>query len=354
MRDRNFLSCGISLLLGALAVSQTTESTLQNRVRLDPGSFAANHQLGEYYVQRGALPAAIPYLRRAFQIDPANYDNSYDLALACLQTGATGEARGVIRDLLQRQDKSELHNLLGDVQEAAGKTVEAVREYELAARMDPSEKNVFDLGSDLLNHQGLDQAVKVLEFGAGRYPKSARMRVGLGVAYYSQSRWAEAVESLCAAVDLDPKDRRALEFLGKMHAVAPELDAEVTERLARFVDLYPENASANYYYGVSLWNRVRGTAEKSVGIEVEALLKRALRLDPQLTDAHYQLGLLYEDQEQSQNAIREYQAAVLARPEMKTAHYHLARLYNAVGQPDLARKELQLFRAVSDRISTRP
>ena len=341
-------SCTAATLLtiAALAAApQATESVLQNRVRQEPASFAANHALGEYYIRQGKLSAAVPYLRRAFQIDAENYANAYDLALACLQTGDTGAARQVIHDLLQREDKSELHNLLGDVEEAAGRTFEAVREYELSARMDPSEKNVFDLGSEFLNHQGFEQAVKAFEFGARRYPKSARMRVGLGVAYYSISRWPEAVESLCAAVDLDPGDRRALDFLGKMHAVAPELDAEVTKRLARFVKLYPENALANYYYAVSLWNRVRGSPDPAVSAEVERLLKRALLSDASLADAHFQLGLLYEDWKQPANAIREYKAAVQTKPELKAAHYRLAQLYSASGEQELASQELQLFRA---------
>src|SRR5215472_3936848 len=145
MRSTNWRRVALAFILSPLAASQTTEADLQNRLRLAPASFAANHQLGEYHVRRGELPAAIPYLRKAFQIDPANYDNAYDLALACFETGATSEARQVLHDLLQRQDRSELHNLLGDIEEAEGKTIEAVREYELAARMDPSEKNVFDL-----------------------------------------------------------------------------------------------------------------------------------------------------------------------------------------------------------------
>jgi tetratricopeptide (TPR) repeat protein len=329
------------------ALSQTTESVLDGRVRLEPASFAANHALGEYYIQQGKLAAAVPYLRKAFEIDPSDYANAYDLALASLQTGDAAAVRQIIHDLLKRENRSELHNLLGDVEEAEGRTLEAVREYELAARMEPSEKNVFDLGSEFLNHRGFEQAVKAFEFGVQRYPKSARMRVGLGVSYYSTSRWADAVESLCAAVDLDPGDRRALEFLGKMHALAPELDAEVMKRLAHFVTLYPENALANYYYAVSLWNRVRGDTEPTVYAEVEGLLKRALRSDPALAEAHFQLGLLYEDRKQPGDAIREYEAALRTQPALKTAHYRLAQLYSAMGEQEMARRELQLFRAGS-------
>ena len=54
--------------------------------------------------------------------------------------------------MLRRQDRGELHNLLGDVEEASRNFDEAARQYETAARMDPSEKNLFDLGTDLLRH----------------------------------------------------------------------------------------------------------------------------------------------------------------------------------------------------------
>jgi tetratricopeptide (TPR) repeat protein len=134
-----------------------------------------------------------------------------------------------------------------------------------------------------------------------------------------------------------------------MHAVAPELDAEVTQRLARFVSLYPENALANYYYAVSLWNRVRGDTDPTVYTKVEELLKRALRSDPALADAHFQLGILYEDRKQPENAIREYQAALRTQPGLKTAHYRLAQLYSATGEKELARRELQLYRVGSSQ-----
>jgi tetratricopeptide (TPR) repeat protein len=307
--------------------------------------FELNHRLGESYISRGELQSAIPYLRRAYQIDPTNYNNGYDLALACLQMAALDEARRVIQDLLKRHDKSELHNLLGDVEEASGRPIEAVREYESAARMDPSEKNVFDLGSDLLTHQGFEQAVKVFEFGTGRYTNSARMHVGLGVAYYSLGRYYEAVGVFCAAVDLDPKDTRALDFVGKMHNVAPELDEEVTKRLARFAKLYPDNPLANFYYAVSLRNRASSIA----WTEVEVLLLKALKLNPQLTDARYQLALLYEDEGHAGKAIREYEAVLRAQPNLKTAHYRLSRLYAANGRAEEARKELELFRSLQGK-----
>ncbi len=291
-------------------------------------------------MKRGDLPQAIPYLLRAFEIDPANYDNGYDLALACLETKDVEGARRVIESMLKLGDKSELHNLLGDVEEASGHTIQAVREYEIAARADPSEKNVFDLGTELLNHAGYQQAIQIFEFAAGRFPKSARFEVGLGVAYYSVGRYPEAVKSLCTAVDLDPADTRALEFLGKLIDVSPEMAEEVSRRLARFVQLYPGNASANYYYALSL----RGRANPE---QIEDLLRRAIKADAKMADAYYQLGILYQDQGETSSAIREYQKAVELRPGFKAAHYRLSSLYRSEGQEEGARKELEIFRSLS-------
>jgi tetratricopeptide (TPR) repeat protein len=196
-----------------------------------PEGFAANHKMGEDYLKQNNLAAAVPYLERAYALNPTDYVNTYDLALTYLQVKSLEKSRRLVKELIQREDKAELHNLLGDIEEADGRVDEAAREYEAAARLDPTEKHLFDLGSDLLNHRGFEPALKVFEFAVQRYPQSARLRVGLGVGDYSLGRYDEAVQALCQAVDLDPRDTKALDFLGKMYDVSPQYADEVTKRL---------------------------------------------------------------------------------------------------------------------------
>ena len=211
---------------------------------------------------------------------------------------------------------------------------ETARQLERTARTDPSESNLFDLGSYLLQHNGFAPGLTVFEYGVGRYPKSARLRVGLGVALYSLRRYDEAVESLCQAVDLDPRDTKALDFLGKMQDISPQYKNEVGRRLAHFVELYPKNAAANYYYALSLGERG------------QSYLETAVQLDPSFTDAHYHLGLLQEEAGATAKAILQYQVVIEQRPDFSQAHYHLARLYQKSGKPDLARKEFALIKAL--------
>ena len=84
---------------------------------LEPHSFDANHNLGEFYVQSGKISEAAPFLERAQKIRPSAYDNGYDLSLAYAEIGRLSDARQSVHDLLKQKDTAELHNLLGQIEE---------------------------------------------------------------------------------------------------------------------------------------------------------------------------------------------------------------------------------------------
>ena len=81
-------------------------------------------------------------------------------------------------------------------------------------------------------------------------------------------------------MDLAPSDPRPYQFLGEMYGVAPELGREITMRLARFVAARPRNAVASYYYALNLWKGQPAGSENVDLRQVEALLRRAVALDP--------------------------------------------------------------------------
>jgi tetratricopeptide (TPR) repeat protein len=331
------------LAFAALLKAQPSETALLSELRLHPNSFEPNHLLGEFYIQQHQNERAAHYLEKAYQLDSANYVNAYDLALLYLQLKAPEKSRAIVDKLIAQSDKAELHNLLGDVEDAEGHFDNAGKQYEFAARLDASEKNLFDLGTYLLDHRGFDPALKVFVYGAGRYPQSARLRVGLGVAYYSVGRYDEAVEALCQAVDLDPQDAKPYDFLGKMYDVSPAYAEAVEARLERFVHSHPDSSLANYYYGLSLRKRSSGDGNAAAA---EPYLLKAVRFAPGFTDAHFELGLLYEDLHVNLKAIAQYEIAIQQRPDSLKAHYRLAQLYSKEGQRALAQRELSAVAAL--------
>ncbi|MGO8792563.1 MAG: tetratricopeptide repeat protein [Terriglobia bacterium] len=319
------------------------ERELQEALREQPDSFDVNHQLGEFYLSVNDFKTGIPYLEKAQKLNPEDDANGYDLTVAYLEAKNPGPARSLVQDMLRRKDAAELHNLLGEADEELGDSPSAIREYQLAAHMDPSEKNLFDEGNELLTHENLEPAIEVFMRGTTLYPGSQRMYIGLGIAYYSRNRYNEAIEALCHASDLNPSDPRPYLFIGKMYNVSVGKADEVSRRMKRFTETNPDNALAYYYYALASWKGSRGGDQAADLAKVEALFRKSISLDPHLADAHLRLGVLLEDQHRDQEAISEFRAAIEFKPGDPDAHYHLAQAYVRTGDKERSQQELQLY-----------
>ncbi len=174
----------LALVLTTLARAETAAAQPAEAARAEPESFEAHYGRAVSYLQQGDLKAAIPHLRRAHAINPAHYDNGYNFALALLQTGSIDEARGIVTQLLQVKETGELHNLLGDVEELAGNLNGAAEHFQRAAHMDTTEEHLFDWGNIHLQRRAGDAALTVFTAAVARYPASARLQIGLGIAEY--------------------------------------------------------------------------------------------------------------------------------------------------------------------------
>jgi tetratricopeptide (TPR) repeat protein len=321
-----------------LAVEQ-----FQKAAELQPGNFDTNHNLGEVYVRIGAVAKAIPYLEKAQRINGASYDNGYDLSLAYLLTGRLGDARNSVQGWLKVKETAELHNLLAQIEEKDGQFVAAANEYEAAAHLEPSESNLFDWASELLVHRTLDPAVAVFKDAATRYPKSQRLMVGLGMAYYARGNYDDAVTALLKAADLDPSDARCYKFLARAYDSSPSQATEVIERFKRFAELQPRNGQALYYYAMSLWKGKRAQDPDFDLKQIETLLQKAITADEKLPEAHLQLGNLKSDQGRFAEAIPEYRRALQLDSNLADAHYRLGQAYVRTGQKELAQEQLQVY-----------
>jgi tetratricopeptide (TPR) repeat protein len=319
------------------------EVEFKKAVELEPQSFDANHNLGEFYVHSGKLGAAVPYLEKAQSLDLTSDANGYDLALALVETGELDRARRLLGEMIQRQDSAELRNLLAETEEKAGNFAAAVTEYQRAAHMEPSEKNIFDWGCELLLHQTLEPAVAVFRSGGERYPQSVRMQIGLGIALYSQRQYDDAVRALARATDLAPLDPFPYVFLARVYNVSTAQADEVVKRLQRFVELQPANAQAYYYYALALWKGKRDQEQSANLDDVESLLKKTTALDPRLADAHLQLGILYAQERKYTEAIDQYQEAIRLQPNLGDAHYRLGQALVRTGDKTEAQAEFELY-----------
>jgi tetratricopeptide (TPR) repeat protein len=332
----------------------TARRRLTEAVRAAPASFDAQYALAVFYLQQGDVKAALLHLRLAHAIDPAHYDNGYNFAQALLQVGGVDEARGIVTQLLRLKETGELHNLLGDVEELAGNLNSAAEHFQRAAHMDATEEHLFDWGNIHLQRRAGDNALTVFTAAVERYPRSARLQIGLGIAQYSRGKYSEAVASFCRAVDLDPSDPRPYDFLGEIYGIAPELASEVTDRIAGFVKAHPQNAMAHLYYALNLWRGERVRSEPEDLRRVETLLRRAVTLDPKLARGFLELGILLSDQERYTEAIEHLRRATTLQSGIAQAHYRLAQAYRRTGQTALAEQQLKIFQQIKQTAADSP
>ena len=230
----------------------------------------------------------------------------------------------------------------GERFEESGDALAAVHAFERAATLDPSERNYFTWGSELLLHRAIWQAEEIFRKGVVAFPKSVRMNTALGTALFAGARYDEAAQRLCSASDLDPAAADPYLFMGRMQIIAPDALPCIEPHLARFVKQQPNNSVANYLYAMTLL-KSQETAPKPIIVQhAESLLEHAVALDPQCSDAYLQLGILANAQHDAPQAIHYYTKAIEATPSLADAHYRLGVLYDRTGEHEKAKQEFKL------------
>ena len=146
----------------------------------------------------------------------------------------------------------------------------AVHEYQRAAEIGSQRVEFLRLGSRA--PACITRLSRRSRFRQGQslFPDSARMLVGLGVAWYARGSYDQAAQRLCEASDLNPADPNPYLFLGKIQSVETAQSEGLVERLKRFARLQPENALANYYYAISLWKQRKEPEDAETAAQVES------------------------------------------------------------------------------------
>jgi tetratricopeptide (TPR) repeat protein len=332
----------LAVNLDRLGRTGESEAEFKRALKAAPDDYQANQDLGEFYVRHGKTADAIPYLTEAHRLQPSSYGSGYDLAVADEEAGDLKAARLEIHELLALRKTAELYNLLAEVDEKSANYLAAAREYQQAAYLNPSKQNIFDWGSEFLIHHTWNAAVQVFSNGVKRYPNSAALTIGLGLAYYWRGDYGPAVKALIRATDLNPSDPRPYYFLSHAYQRSQGEAGEVSARFRRFEDLQPLNPHAAYYYAMALL-KSNGMVTSGPALDLaESLLRKAVRIDPAYTRAHLLLGNLYSQEHQYGKAVPEYQRALRLNPNLPDTYYHLGQAYLRLGKRDLAEKEFEL------------
>jgi tetratricopeptide (TPR) repeat protein len=316
------------------------EPELRDAVAAHPEQPEANRRLGQFYVAHGQPARAIPLFKRALHINGSDAVALRELAVALMQDGEFGDARNVLLPLVKLQAEPDLHQLLARADEGSGMFQQAAQEYREAESKEPSEKNIFSEGYELILAGSIADGMGVFDAGIKMYPRSISLRIGAGTAQCLLGNTSEGLRIFLDATDIDPADPRPYSFLASASGISSDESDRVQKSFKRFLDREPDNGSASFFYALAL---SRGSSAANTD-RIEALLKQAIQLDPNLAKAHLLLAEIYARRNDYEDAVPEFEAAVRLAQDMSEAHYRLALAYKHIGRPEQAAREMEIFR----------
>lgn len=294
-------------------------------------------------------------------------DKRFEYAANLEEQGNYAEALEQWRTLASDFKEADVLSRLGSLAEQVGYLEEAEQAFREAIQLDDKESSGYvGLASILLDRHEYEEAAHLLQ-KALTIEKTEYAYTMLGVALKAIGKEQEAIDSLEAALKLDPEFEEAYLHLGLIKRNANPADAE--RLLLRALEIDPEYADAHRELGWLLrqrddipqaeyhlrravelkpddgWSRVYlGNLLWKKGDVVEAIseLEKAIACMPDCAMSFSSLANIYEDQKRWEEAEKLYQSAINVQPDDAVAHMNLGRMLTTQGEIARAMKHLKV------------
>jgi len=294
-------------------------------------------RLGLLEARQGHYPEAIGFYRKAMALNPAMPGLRLNLGLALFKDGQYKQAIQTFTPMLKAQSPSSpeiqrLTVLIGMSHYGLGEYQAAVPYLKQAADSDAQNlpllltlahscllskqypcvldayhrivaQNAESAEADMLVGEALDEmkdtAGATREFRAAvqANPKEPNVHFGLGYLLWTQMQYQEAAQECQAELDNTPDYTSAMLYLA---------DADI--RMNRMDDAKP-------------------------------LLEKLVKSNPEISMAHLDLGIVYAEAGNNEDALRELKAAAALKPGDANVHMRLGRLYRSMGKSTEAKSE---------------
>jgi tetratricopeptide (TPR) repeat protein len=314
---------------------------------------AFRQRLAALLISHGEYSESVKDLEVAASLDPRRAELLFNLALAQFQAGRLDDALASLEKCKELGDDADLEDLAGDIQEARGDSLAAVKSYQAAVQLAPGEeKYLLSLAVELIRHSNFDAARLVLKQAEESQPKSWRIELALGMVEYFGGTDEAATKYLLHAAELAPESQMAWKYLGDIQMDRPTLpDAAAIEQLCAYADREPKNGLMQYYCGGAIFRRDNGAGDNSHAEEILRRLRAAVRLMPNDALAHCQLGKAYRWLERWQEALGESETCARLDPDSAEAHFRLAQIYQHLGVAEKSKREMELYEAASLKVA---
>ena len=270
--------------------------------------------------------------RRIAEMQPASWENKYNLAIALLKAKQPSQAFPLLASLEAEHAKDgNILAMLASAYESAGNSTLALDAYQRAVTADPHNPDRYlDSSRLLMDLNRYDDAAELVERGLSNAPDNYPLTVRLGAVEMMRGNRDQAREAFRKAIVEHPE--AALGYVALAQSYMKEgSDEEALKILAGGRDKVPRDFALEYVFGLVSYR---------LGQQKQAMeaLKNAEALGPNVVEPHYQLGVLYMQMQQWKTAQTEFERVLQIDPRRATAYYQLSRAYTRTGDTKKARQ----------------
>jgi tetratricopeptide (TPR) repeat protein len=311
-----------------------------------PDNSEAYAHLGLLEARQQHYKEAVVLYRKALNLNPKMPGLRLNLGLSLFKAGELHDAIQTFGPLLASEPRSSpealrLTTLIGLAHYGLGEYAAAVPYLKQAAAGDPENLTFrMELAQSCLWSKQYQCVLDVYREILTINPESAEADMLAGEAYDEMHNDAKAIEEFQAAIKAAPTAPNVhfgygymLWRLLKFNEAEKEFRSELANN--------PDHPLALTYLG---------DTEIQLNHSAEAIpyLERAVRIEPSVTLAHLDLGIIYQGQQRNPDALRELKIAESLSPNDPKVHWSLGRCYQSLGRKAEAKTEFERTRSLQN------
>jgi tetratricopeptide (TPR) repeat protein len=266
----------------------------------------------------------------------------YRLAVVKFHARQYPESERILEGLVGTgKESGEILRLLGWCYHKSNREEDAIRTFRKAVENNPAdEKNFLDLGALLLEQRKFTAALELAIRTVNAFPASADALVLMGSIEFATERFTDAVKTYSRSMALDRSNSEAVLGLARAQAAAG-MGGQARTTLEEAIQQFP--GEARFELQLALLLLRENDENPDAQARAEQLLQAAVRHDPTLAEAQFQLGELALRRGDNAIALAHLENAVKISPDSAPLHFALARGYRRVGRVREADRETALF-----------
>lgn len=317
-------------------------SAARKALQLDPHNVLALRTLGTLLSRHGQVAEGVSTLEKARALEPESVGTLVALAQAYFAEGHVGKAEELLQEAEMRGAPSELASIsmtchfFGQPEQGIAAARKALQvEPNLLAAKRALATNLTDLGEEKANQESIALMQSVVAATGSAYDYYR-----LGVAYGKSNRHEQAIQTTRRALTLDPdlNDAKLSLAINLLSRGRTKALSEALQILENLVEAREQALDWSY-----LSRAYEESAQPEEGV---AAARKALELDPQLTEAKYSLAvnLVQLDTPGSQAEAAKILTQLEAAANSASDWCYLSRLYSECNRPNQALKAAQQAR----------